>query len=417
MTDVTRTPNYPIDRTKTLRDPDPERLRAFEGLSLSDFERALPYRPGRKEVLEKLKYIIAGTSIHFDDNDGDFSKLDPVWETLRASRLFLSDAKGAYPHLWPLRITEQDYDAYRHAAQIRYWEKNRPKIKETFQLGLVKHPLVELCDELPILQLTTLKGLPSFDRLAKEILPMVPRIAQSKKLNVLYPGSGFHVAPLITALRLMDEGIIHEATYIYTEIKPEHFVTLAGILNRGIGNIFDRLAVEKNRVFQDEGFEQTILLHYKGHPIRLVFALNRSGKDWYRKEYLREADLIVIHDPSNGSFTSSFNLLAQILFDKRSLVPEKPQVVIMEGTRSHRPDDQFGFPSSMPQVLLPGTYGHCGGHFSVAEIEFCNFDSARAFPLHDPTLLSLAARHATAQKLSWTLFSPDQEVVPVWTSK
>lgn len=407
-------PIYPIDRDRMGRESDASRVRALEGLRLSDFEHALPYLPGRQEVLGRLNAIITGKDWDFRGNTGDATRIDPLWETLRAARLFLSDPKPReipYPHLWPFGLTEKDLDAYREETLIQYWDRNRNRVKEEFQLARVNHPFVALLDKLPVLALPTLRGLPSYDRLAQAIPNLLHNLRQSKNLTVLYPGSGFHIAPLLTALRLIDNKEMEGATFIYTEIDANNFAWLVDVLQLGLGDVFDHITVEKKVKFPGEDSEQTIVLGYKGHPIRILFALNRSGKEYYRPEYLREADLIVIHDPGNGAFQDSFNLAARIIWDKRLLVAEKPQVLIMEGTRKGHPNDQFGFPDNMPQVLLPGPYGHCGGALSVAEIEFCDFDSARAFPLHDPALLSLAATQASPVELSHTLYPPGQETI------
>lgn len=404
-------PQYPIDRERIQREPDAARVEAMEGLRLSDFERTLPDLPGRQVVLETLNMIIAGRDVGFVDNAGDATRLDPLWETLRAARLFLSDVNEiSYPHLWPLRITEKDLKTYQKEAQIRYWDKHRDKIKSEFNLDQVNHPFVTIFDKLPVVDLPSFRGLSSYYQLADKILSLLPALSQSQKLHVLYPASGFHVAPLMTALRLMDNGVIHEAAFIYTEIDPQNFGWLVDVLRLGLGDVFDRVAVEKKVEFSGEGSEQTIVLSYRGQPIRVVFALNRSGANYYRSDYLGWADLVVLHDPGNGAMKDSFDLLAKVLLDKQTVDSLKPQVMIMEGKRKGCPEDQFGFPPTLPQLFLPGPYGHCAGAMSVAEIEFCDFETSRAFPLHNSDLLSLAGRYSTSEDLSEILFPSHQEI-------
>lgn len=354
-----RRDQYPLDRENNDRKPEASRVKMLEGLTLGDFESILPPDdPDRKEVMQKLKQIIRGSNYYpRHDARRNPARLDPLWETIHAARLFRTnppDRDESYPHLWPSRIIQEDIDAYQRATLVQWWEGHREKVREEFHLNTVNHPFASLFDRLPVDILSALRGLPVFDSLGEKMVRLIPAIAKSRKLQVLYPGSGFHVAPLLTALRLMDAGIIDEAAYLYTEIDPSHFAWLKHIFERGLGNPFDRVTLEPKREFPGEGSEQAILLDYKGHPLRIVFALNRSGENYYRPEYLKEADLVVIHDPGHGAFTDSFGLLAKVLWDKQAAGRGKEQVLIMEGTRKKYPKDRFGFPRICPRFCSRG---------------------------------------------------------------
>ena len=51
-----------------------------------------------------------------------------------------------------------------------------------------------------------------------------------RKITVLYPASGSHVTPLDIAHRLIQEGLIDEAKFIFTEIDKDSLGDLRGVL-------------------------------------------------------------------------------------------------------------------------------------------------------------------------------------------
>lgn len=382
--------------------PDATKVQALENLTLEDFERNLFDRPGKQEALRELAQIISG---------GNPKLVDPGAETKHVATL-LGRNSLSYPHLLPFnRITIIDIFHYGREHNKKELE-NREKIKQGFQISSIQHPFVKIVDHMPISQIDEFRGLPAFQDLAKVLLEKIPEVKTSRNLQVLYPGSGSHVAPLFTAIKLIDQGIIDQATYTYTELEGAKLGDLAKVLQYGATlNIFDRLTLNKGVDFPDGGSESVIEILYKGKPIRIIYALNRSGKDYYRREYFERADLIILHDPGRGDVISSFSLLADFLLNKKaSPFSQKNQLVIMEGIPDKSdpkapPGAVSTFPKAMGQTSIPGPYGHCFPLFDLGEIGKCNSNFARVFLFNDPALQNLVNQSSNSRDLIMKLYN------------
>ena len=139
--------------------------------------------------------------------------------------------------------------------------------------------------------------------------------------------------------------------------------------------------------------------------------LNGRGKDYFRPEYLEQADVVVIHDPgSDGDIQHSFDLLSQVLMAKKTAGIQKGQLVVMEKTT---PYDGNGFsggsllPKEMWNRELTGPFGHCGGYKGVGEVEGCHFKTAQLIDLNDLSLQTLVQAAPNAAALSFKLFRPE----------
>jgi hypothetical protein len=170
--------------------------------------------------------------------------------------------------------------------------------------------------------------------------------------------------------------------------------------------IFESQQIGMWRVFKGEdGKERDVVVIYKGHPITITFALNRSGAKYYRPEYLQNTDLIVIHDPG-GYFEGSAELLADILMDLRNVEAEKNRVVIMEGMANDTlgGPDRNPFPQDMVQYEIKGPYGHYEVFDWVGEVGKSSYNSARVFLLNDPALQKFAAAYSTVEELAGAIY-------------
>lgn len=391
--------------------PDPSRVKRFEGMRVDDLVEEISVRPieyipiiyplyreftellsGRRYItrdalLANIKHLAAG---------GDPEQVDPGLETVLVAGLF-SSGGNRYPSVRPFGsiITREDIDAYHYQYNYDYWEARRGDVIAK-NYGLREgDPFYNILIRACVKYAPSFRGIPSFAALSGVLPDILPHVRETKRLSVLYPGAGFHVAPLVTAMQLIDRGVIDEARFTYTEIDESDHDYLTKILRLSAENgIFDSLSIGQWVDFGANGREQGFVAIYKGRPIRIVFALNRSGEAYYRDEYLEDTDLVVIHDPKSGPFEGSTELLAKILLTKAGRFAGKEQAVIIEGKIEASYDTvENSFPAWMRQWELPGPYGHCDGPDGVGEVEKCAYETARVFRLDDPLLMELTSRH------------------------
>ncbi|MGH7828641.1 MAG: hypothetical protein ACREP8_00555, partial [Candidatus Binatia bacterium] len=347
-------------------------MRIYEGLTLENFRQSLADRPEKEEALKKLQYILSG---------GDPHRVDPGYETVHTAFLFSCRPDNPYRHLIPfkLKVSEADAELYHTERLQGYWEKKKDVVAKVFNLSSVQHPLAHFVKEMPVKHADAIRGLPAFDGLAHVLAENVPELRQDRELNVLYPGSGHHLAPLITAIKLIDEGKVDKASYIYTELDPAYSSLLIDHLRWAVfKGIFDQLTIGKWVEYPGNGSERLLELSYQGRPIRILFAVKRSGQEYYREEYLKSADLVILHDPGIGYLDDSFDLLAHLLLKRKALGLRQNQLVVMEGERKFQHNEKINWPGGLGRIILPGPYGHCRPVDGVGEIERCDFSTARA---------------------------------------
>lgn len=375
------------------RSPEPGWARLLEGLSLHDLDALVP---ADALVGNGNPYAIGDLHANFVRiiQGGNPERIDPGQEAVDLAWQLANHGIPPFD-----RIRGKDINRY-------LWDGKREDVRKEFGLSQVQHPIVRLFDLAPVHWTSDLRGLPAFDQLADVLPDRVSDVRKSRTLKVLYPGSGSHIAPLVTAFRLIDQDVIDEARFVYTEIEPKAFPRLVDWLTEGAKTgIFEGVSIGKAVEFSGEGSERSVEIRYRGKTVHVLFALKRSGEDYFRDEYLEGAHLIVIHDPMAGRLTQSFDLLAQILVKKQAGFPDSDQLVIMEGDPA-KPDPYFGMniPKDLEQAALPGPYGHCTGVGGVGEVSGCNYRSARTFLLNDPSLGDLVKKFPTAPQLSDHLY-------------
>lgn len=142
-----------------------------------------------------------------------------------------------------------------------------------------------------------------FFDLAASIQRLNPAILSDRNLSVLYPGSGAHVSPVLTAMGLIDSNAIDTAEFVYTELNPETAKNIySGLME--IGRLKPGL-LESVALNGD-----TITIVYKGKPITIRVDVNteaeaglspgesRSGEifQYMTEEQFKKADLVILHD-------------------------------------------------------------------------------------------------------------------------
>lgn len=118
-----------------------------------------------------------------------------------------------------------------------------------------------------------------------------------RSLNIVYPASGSHMAPLEIVMSGVDRGLLDSARLTYTEIEAkaegrvrEYLRLMASPTQSMISNL-----QETTQVF-DSGRETTFSFDYKEKPVQLVFATDRGGDLWARDEVVKDGDLVIFHD-------------------------------------------------------------------------------------------------------------------------
>lgn len=142
------------------------------------------------------------------------------------------------------------------------------------------------------------------------------------KITVLYPAAGVHIMPLQLGYRIMrqDSGI-SEVEFIYTEVDSNSEIgfkrQLAMLEKVGlVRNINAKIKFypDNNVNYKssaDVPHETTYsfeVLEPNGrhHRIIVIYALNRSGTDLFRKEYAQRADIVISHDSDTWNIGKDF---------------------------------------------------------------------------------------------------------------
>lgn len=324
-----------------------------------------------QEFMEPLRAIAA--------KSGDKNKIDSWREIRSAAKLFYNHLEfDANPKTRVLASGFfrfcPDFQLYNKQAVTAYRDlrKMRPAILKNLKLDTATGPLARYVQKLPIGELPSWRGLKVF-----ELLPEI----HNRKPTFLYPEAGIHYPYLQTLFKLVQRGDIDSATVIATELNINMTTVLndfkdmerAGII-RGV-----RLTRPNSPEFyKDGGTEQTLSFQILGPvyfvPVKIVYALKRSGEAYFRDEYLKRADVVIIHDPGDGAKEDSRQLYQSVVAAKQRVAPDKPQLVVVEDVIPNPPQQSVRF--NIP-------YGHCKGSKGIGEFYDCSY-TAIVIPLGGP---------------------------------
>lgn len=121
---------------------------------------------------------------------------------------------------------------------------------------------------------------------------------QKRKINILYPGGGSHMTPLVFAFDGIDNGWLDSAELVYTEIEPKTEKTTRDYLNWFYNNGVISDLTDETISSNDSPQSHTtkFSFKYEGKPITLAFTLNCGAELWATDDQIRNSDLIIIHD-------------------------------------------------------------------------------------------------------------------------
>jgi hypothetical protein len=138
--------------------------------------------------------------------------------------------------------------------------------------------------------------------LTKKLTTLSPKFLKKRQVTVLYPGSGSHLAVLDIAHTLIADNLIDSANFIFTEIDCTAVDKLQTYLKElEEAKFYSELKVTSRPLADKEpGSETEINFKYHDKPMQILFACNRSGKAYFRPEYLKQADIVYNHDLDSG---------------------------------------------------------------------------------------------------------------------
>lgn len=233
-----------------------------------------------------------------------------------------------------------------------------------------------------------------FRSFARVLSEEMPSIRDRGAFTALYVASGSHIAPLETFFDLIDQGAVtKKSELIMTEIDA----STTGLLIDNItylaeNGIIDSYEIGEKTKYKDDGssYERPIRVFYKGVEINIVSAVNMSGDDFYRIEYLKRADAVILHDVDVGRLAEA-ELLSKIIKDQRE--NQLNQVILVENGNDVLVDPVEGRDLTfLNHVTIWEAYGHrgrCENCVSLHEGGFSGTKSAIVILPRQPLLEGL----------------------------
>jgi len=228
--------------------------------------------------------------------------------------------------------------------------------------------------------------------LGDAIVKYHPEILGDRVYSGLYLGSGAHISPILTAMRLIDLGKIDRAEFIFTELNPKTAEDLRDALNM--------IRKYNPGLFSEPSINgDSVKIIYKGIPITInasVRSLDQRGeglsygqstyiRNYYEEDELRTSDIVVMHDiPVHRN---KRHPITDLMRHQRELADGKPRLVVAEDTLSFLDESPknwyFRTPSPFEYIKINGPYG-CGGD---AEISTPKYKAAALMSLDQDMVL------------------------------
>lgn len=263
-----------------------------------------------------------------------------------------------------LGLTKEEVEFFEQGVSFSRADHHRDEIFESFSIQNINYPLINAMKDLPIRYIDSLKDAGIYYQFAQRIQTDPNKYGspiQDRKLKMVVPGSGNVLSPLVLASRLIDSKSIDSAEFIYTELNPNYLgridFELKWLEKKGIITNYRDPTLKKFNGGK-EGAEYFFKFNYQGKEITLLYGVNRSGKDWWNKKYLKEIDFAVFSD---GPEKNDYQGLREKLSDDKT--PGSTPYLIVEGRYSKYAKDgkkEGDIPHSLPYVEeIQGQYGHC----------------------------------------------------------
>jgi hypothetical protein len=240
-------------------------------------------------------------------------------------------------------------------------ETSIPAVLDQFGLldpGSV-HPFFNFIYELNVDQLHDFRSGESFIK-AADIIETELKKNRQRSLIISYPAAGSHIAPLVIAFRLIDNGSLDTATFNFSEIDENSPKRILGYL-QGLANMpanpekpdEPRLitGLIHWKVQKKKGYEEIFSFRYQGKPITLRVGIKRSDDKYLADSYLQNTQLLILHDMTNYAEERRLvNSLARFQHQRKSSAPS--WVLGDVGQKE--------FESLGEEIIFKGKFG-CGG--------------------------------------------------------
>lgn len=182
--------------------------------------------------------------------------------------------------------------------------------------------------------LESLRSAPAFENAAAALKEKID--LSDRTFSALYPGGGAHIAPIVMAMKYIDEGTIDAATFTYTEIDENTLIQLEYLL-KNIRSVTPSLEYHPNDKKSDtcdnaeNGTITNLELTYKGKSIHIRFLLSCSGKKYFQATELEKSKVFISHDSSGGpDLSGNILMLEEYIREAKALETKKLPPIIME---------------------------------------------------------------------------------------
>lgn len=296
---------------------------------------------------------------------------------------------------------ETDVAFYSDVESLQGLERKREEILKEYGIASdTKHPFLEtLKTHVPIRDIDTFKSSASY--LQTEIFKKYGLFAEGRTFIGLIPAAGSKLSTLLVAISAMDEDFIDSAEFIYTEIRPIYISRLHAQLKilqdekfKGKNIIQNyRHEIKEFSAQQGGGLEVKFTFQYltkKGLPkdITLTFALNRSGKNYFRQDQVEKANIVIWDDTS----------MTDMEFALQNRRSNGPQLVMVEKSDLLKNLENINMRKKYKSEIIKAQYGHCedkqyilsqdgsnewwsSGGQSAVEYKSCQINNAVLFKL------------------------------------
>lgn len=184
--------------------------------------------------------------------------------------------------------------------------------------------------------LGSMRDAPAFEELALKLPNHID--LRDRKLTVLYPASGTHLAPLLLASKLIDGDFIDEAVFTCTEISAETPEQIIENLN-AVCLVKPQFKFHPAKVTEEahlEGRKFTFPLEYSGKKITIILLLNCCGTSLFPETELEGKKIVISHDCIDTGPSGDLKILEEMFYVAKKRGVSFPAVILGD-SRRHSP--------------------------------------------------------------------------------
>lgn len=175
--------------------------------------------------------------------------------------------------------------------------------------------------------LESLRSEPAFQNAAQALKRKID--LSDRDFSALYPAGGAHIAPIVMAMKYIDENLIDTATFTYTEIDAGKLAQLEYLL-QNIRTVAPSLQYKPDDkktsacIGSENGTETILTLLYKGKQIQFRFLLSCSGEDYFQSTELVKNKVFISHDSGGQDVDGNICILEEYIREGRQMKELNP---------------------------------------------------------------------------------------------